>query len=49
MQSIERREKLLSNENYVNRAPKEIVDSERAQLEKEKRELDNINGKLKDC
>ncbi|MCI9084617.1 MAG: valine--tRNA ligase [Bacilli bacterium] len=49
MQSIQRREKLLSNENYVNRAPKEIVDSERAQLEKEKRELDNISSKLKDC
>jgi len=44
--SIERREKLLSNENYVNKAPKEIVENEKIQLEKEKRELENIESKL---
>jgi len=45
--SIQRREKLLSNENYVNKAPKEIVESEKDQLAKEKRELENIESKLK--
>jgi len=44
--SIQRREKLLSNENYVNKAPKEIVENEKQQLEKEKRELENIESKL---
>lgn len=44
--SIQRREKLLSNENYVNKAPKEIVENEKLQLEKEKRELENIESKL---
>ena len=34
--SIERREKLLSNVNYVNKAPSEIVDKERENLNKEK-------------
>ena len=37
--SILRREKLLSNENYVNRAPESIVNQERENLEKEKKEL----------
>lgn len=45
--SIQRREKLLSNENYVNKAPKEIVDAEKEQLEKEKRTLENIERQLK--
>lgn len=45
--SIQRREKLLSNENYINKAPKEIVENEKQQLEKEKRELQNIETKLK--
>ncbi|MGM9881633.1 MAG: valine--tRNA ligase [Bacilli bacterium] len=40
--SIIRREKLLSNENYVNRAPREIVAKERESLEKEKELLKNI-------
>lgn len=37
--SILRREKLLSNENYVNKAPESIVNQERENLEKEKKEL----------
>ena len=40
--SIMRREKLLSNENYVSKAPKEIVESERKKLKEEKEELDNL-------
>ena len=38
--SISRREKLLSNENYVNKAPESIVNQERENLEKEKKELE---------
>ena len=44
--SIARREKLLSNENYVMRAPREIVDKERESLEKEKNMLNDILSKL---
>ena len=40
--SIERREKLLSNENYVNKAPKEIVDKDRVALEEEKEKLKKL-------
>ena len=40
--SIERREKLLSNENYVNKAPKNIVDMDRIKLEEEKRKLEEL-------
>ena len=45
--SISRREKLLSNENYINKAPQNIVEEERKNLEKEKQELDLILKKLK--
>ena len=45
-ESIKRREKLLSNENYVNRAPREIVDKERDNLEREKELLRNILNKF---
>ena len=45
-QSIARREKLLSNEGYVNKAPKAIVDKERESLEKEKNLLNDILIKL---
>ena len=38
-ESITRREKLLSNENYVNKAPKQIVESERKKLLEEKEKL----------
>ena len=44
--SINRREKLLANENYVNKAPEKIVSAERAQLEKETQELSVILEKL---
>ena len=44
--SILRREKLLSNENYVLKAPKNIVDNEKMQLEKEREALEVINSKL---
>ena len=44
--SIKRRETLLSNENYVNKAPKNIVDLDRNNLEKEKQELEIILAKL---
>ena len=37
--SISRREALLANENYVNKAPKELVDKERITLEQEKEKL----------
>ena len=37
--SIARREKLLSNENYVAKAPANIVDQERKNLEEEKESL----------
>jgi valyl-tRNA synthetase len=38
-QSILRRENLLSNQNYVSKAPKMIVDKEKEDLEKEKQQL----------
>lgn len=44
--SINRREKLLSNENYINKAPKDIVESEKENLNKEKMELETILSKL---
>ena len=40
--SIERREKLLSNENYVNKAPKQIVELDRQKLEEEKKKLSEL-------
>ena len=40
--SIERREKLLSNENYVNKAPKNIVDLDKQKLEEEKKKLEEL-------
>ena len=44
--SIARREKLLGNDNYVNKAPKEIVEKERDSLKKEKELLRNILDKF---
>ncbi|MGN1311428.1 MAG: valine--tRNA ligase [Bacilli bacterium] len=44
--SIERREKLLSNENYINKAPREIVDKDREALAKEKELLNNLLNKF---
>jgi len=44
--SIERREKLLSNENYVNKAPANIVEMDRKKLQEEKDKLDSLLSKL---
>lgn len=44
--SIERREKLLSNENYVNKAPKNIVDMDRQKLQEEKEKLISLEAQL---
>ena len=44
--SITRREKLLSNENYVNKAPQNIVEEEKNNLQKEKDRLELIIAKL---
>ncbi|MBR3209862.1 MAG: valine--tRNA ligase [Bacilli bacterium] len=40
--SIERREKLLSNENYINKAPKNIVELDKRKLEEEKIKLEEL-------
>jgi valyl-tRNA synthetase len=44
--SIVRREKLLSNENYVAKAPQNLVEQERKTLEQEKENLKAILSKL---
>lgn len=44
--SIERRKKLLSNENYVSKAPANIVESDKIALAKEENELKLIIDKL---
>ncbi len=46
-QSISRREKLLSNENYVAKAPEKIVTSEREKLIEEKTRVEVIKDLLK--
>ena len=40
--SIARRKNLLSNENYVNKAPANIVDADRKKLLEEKEKLANL-------
>ena len=45
--SIARREKLLSNENYVSKAPQNIVEQEKNNLKQEKENLETILNKLK--
>ena len=45
--SINRRKKLLSNDNYVNKAPSNIVENERNTLEKERNRLNDILVKLR--
>ena len=40
--SIERREKLLSNDNYVKKAPANIVENDRKKLEEEKKKLEEL-------
>ena len=44
--SIERRKKLLSNENYVNKAPKNIVDLDREKLKEEESKLKLLEEQL---
>jgi valyl-tRNA synthetase len=41
-ESIARREKLLSNENYVNKAPANIVELDRQKLAEEKKKLEEL-------
>ena len=41
-ESISRREKLLSNENYVNKAPANIVELDRQKLAEEKKKLEEL-------
>ena len=41
--SIERRKKLLSNESYVNKAPKQIVEAEKQKLKEEIEKLQILN------
>ena len=41
-ESINRRESLLSNENYVNKAPSNIVELDRKKLEEEKKKLEEL-------
>ncbi len=41
-ESIKRREKLLSNENYVNKAPANIVELDRQKLASEKKKLEEL-------
>ncbi|MBR2828208.1 MAG: class I tRNA ligase family protein, partial [Bacilli bacterium] len=41
-ESIARREKLLSNDNYVNKAPKNIVEMDIKKLEEEKKKLEEL-------
>ena len=47
LKSIERREKLLSNENYLKKAPSNIVEAEKDALKKEKEKLELVSSKLK--
>ena len=45
--SIKRRENLLSNENYVNKAPSNIVELDRVKLKEEKEQLEHLLSTLK--
>ncbi len=45
-QSIERRKKLLSNENYVNKAPKNVVEMDRKKLEEEEGKLNLLKNNM---
>ena len=44
--NIERREKLLSNENYCLKAPTAVVEKDRQQLAKEKERLNFVISEL---
>ena len=43
--NIERREKLLSNEGYINKAPKNLVEQEKEKLQLEKNKLEELLSK----
>ncbi len=45
-QSIEKRTKLLSNENYVNKAPQNIVELDRQKLKEEQEKLLSLEKQL---
>ena len=45
-QSILKRETLLSNENYVNKAPQHIVEQDRIKLKEEQEKLNNLKEQL---
>jgi valyl-tRNA synthetase len=47
LNSINRREKLLANDNYVNKAPSKVVECERENLLREQERLDDILNELK--
>ena len=44
--SIARRKNLLSNENYVNKAPANIVEQDRKKLEEEEQKLENLKQQI---
>ncbi len=44
--SIARREKLLSNENYINKAPADIVEADRKKLKEEKEKLNLLKNNI---
>ncbi len=44
--SITRRKNLLSNENYVNKAPANIVEQDRKKLEEEEQKLENLKQQM---
>jgi len=46
-QSITRRKNLLSNENYVNKAPQNIVELDRLKLKEEEEKLDNLKNLMR--
>lgn len=48
LSNIKRREQLLSNEGYINKAPQNIVEEERKKLESDKNKINLIEEKLKD-
>ncbi len=45
--SIERRENLLNNDNYINKAPSNIVEMDRVKLSEEKKKLEELLKSLK--
>ena len=46
--SVKKRNNLLSNENYIKKAPANLVETEKLTLEKEIQELEIITNKLKE-